>query len=582
MFTYFKRSIVRKLILLLAATVFIVTFALVFTSYQREKEVYFENVDTIAWILHSQIELEMATVGKLSRLSAENGTPADEDFRMIEQKLSAVTKRHPILNAYLYDTVPKEADGKTSLKLLAVSESLRNIGIDHFSYYELPAILKNELESLRESDIITTVPYSDADGTYVSSIIRLKDGSGNSVALLGIDLDYKSVQSHLNATLWTIILIGFGISIVLFIAAFFLLRQQLSPLSEITAATKLAAQGDMTIQMDVARMDEFALLKQHFNEMIRQIGLLVSGIKTASVQVEKSAIQLHEGAEQTVKAAGDVATSTHELASGTESQLQSIEETKRAVEEMAKGMQRIAESAGVINDTVSSVAAEAANGNQVVDKASVQMNAIKDNVHGSNEHLQRLLKQSNEIAQIVTVIAEIANQTNLLSLNASIEAARAGEYGRGFNVVAMEIRTLAEQSKQSAQNIAGIIEAVQKIVQQTADSIVQSEKEVDYGAELMADVSRTFHSIAGSMADVHAQVQETSASTEQISASVEQINATMDELAKISEMSSSGAQTVAAATEEQLATMDEMTNNSLLLTETAKAVQEQAAKFKVN
>jgi methyl-accepting chemotaxis protein len=577
---YFKRSLIRKLILMLAVAFLILSTAFISMSYLREKALYYKNIEDVTQTIKNQVTLELSTIKKLSSVAREKGIPNEEDFVEIEQHLSAAAQGGFVLNAIIFDLKPITVGDTVALKNLAVSESLRISGVEHFTDYELPEILQSALPKLETSDIVITDSYAEGVSEIVSTFAAIKDTQGNAVAILGLNLDYGSINADLDAAFLITLGIGIVISAVMLTLLLFVVRRQLSPLKEIAAMTQMAAQGDMTIQMKVTRIDEFGKLKTNFNDMIGQINGLITGIKAVTLSVGESAVSLREGAEQTALSASEVTESTQELASKAENQLQSIEETKRAIEEISLGVGRIAESANDMADTVSSVASQAKTGNLVIDQATNQMSVIKDRVHDSNEQLQRLLAQSREIAQIVTAISEIANQTNLLSLNASIEAARAGEHGRGFNVVAMEIRKLAEQSGQSAENISRIIKSVQNNVEQTAKVIHKSEQEVLQGSNLMADVNSTFHAISSAMDNINSQVQETSASTEELSASIEEINATMDELAKLSENSSASAQNVAAATEEQLATMDEITNQSRLLDQSTQEVQSQVAKFK--
>ncbi|TCZ76522.1 methyl-accepting chemotaxis protein [Paenibacillus albiflavus] len=577
---FFRKSIVRKVVLMLSIAFIILTLILNTISYQREKTVYYDSVSSVTKTLYHQVLLENDAIEQLADISKKNGTPSEEIFVELEKHLTAATNDPYIINAFLFSIDPIRNGDKVSLKLLAVNDSLKKEGLDHFSTYELPDALKKGLEGLDKSDTAISDPYQGVLEMDISSFMRIKNEKGEPIAILGIDLDYDSVNKDLNHSLLMITLISFGISIMMLIVVAIFLHKQLSPLKKLTEKTQLVAQGDLTIQMEDARKDEFGVLKRNFNEMIIQIATLISGVKSTAVKVEEAANSLREGAEQTVLSAGDVTQSTQELASKAESQLQSIEETKRAIEEISLGVGRIAESSSDIADTVSTVSSQAAQGNGVMEQTANQMVTIKDRVHDSNDQLQKLLAQSIEIAQIVTAISEIANQTNLLSLNASIEAARAGEHGRGFNVVANEIRKLAERSSQSAENIANIIKSVQGDIEQMDDVITKSEMAVLEGSNLMLEVSSTFHAITSAMENINAQVQESSASTEQLSASIEEVNATIDELANMSEISSANAQNVAAATEEQLATMDEITIQSRVLNETSKEMNQEITKFK--
>lgn len=209
------------------------------------------------------------------------------------------------------------------------------------------------------------------------------------------------------------------------------------------------------------------------------------------------------------------------------------------------------------------------------------MDTINSSVNQSATVVQELRVSSNQIGKIIEVITTIADQTNLLALNAAIEAARAGEHGQGFSVVAEEVRTLAEQSKQSADQITVLIHKIQEDTSQAVDVMHQGTEEVKTGVIVVNEAEESFKTILHNIDLVSARIQETSAVSEEMSASVEQVNASIEEIAQVSQVSAGNTLTVASASEEQLASMEEITSASVSLSKIAEELQSNVSQFRV-
>jgi len=276
-----------------------------------------------------------------------------------------------------------------------------------------------------------------------------------------------------------------------------------------------------------------------------------------------------------------MASTIQQVASGAVSQLQATEESARAMTEMSTGIQRIAESTSTISQAAMDTTIETQEGNHSVQKAVGQMQLIKNSVESTSSLVKSLGERSNEISHILDVIAGIASQTNLLALNAAIEAARAGEHGRGFAVVADEVRKLAEQSNESANQIAHLIHEIQ---QDTAGAVVAMDtvnQHVLAGLEVVQEAGTAFQRISSEITTIAEQMQESSAVAEQMSASSEEITASIDQTASIARESADFAQSVATFSTNQLQAMDELASSAESLRSMAAELSGLVRKYRV-
>ena len=209
------------------------------------------------------------------------------------------------------------------------------------------------------------------------------------------------------------------------------------------------------------------------------------------------------------------------------------------------------------------------------------MGSIAEKVDQSAAIVQKLDKQSLEIGGIVSVISGIATQTNLLALNAAIEAARAGENGRGFAIVAGEVRKLAEQSERSAKQISSLIEQIQLDTQLAVRAMEEGTREVAAGSQIVHEAGESFQLIVRAIEQVADQTRDVSSIAEQMSAGSEEITASVAESATIAKQSSSAAQLVADNTTQQLASLQEVAASANDLSQMSQKLQAAISKFKV-
>lgn len=346
------------------------------------------------------------------------------------------------------------------------------------------------------------------------------------------------------------------IIIILFGAGSIVIRKIMFMVRRILKITSDVAAGDLRQEPQTSySQDEFGQISQSVDNMVAKMKVLIGTIAANTNYVHDASVELSDSSKESANAAEHVATNIQEMTQEVEVQARSSEETSRAIEEMAIGIQRVAENSSVMADHSSLTSQHATLGNELLSKLQHQIVNMLSSVEQLAMTVQSLTRKSDEIGLIASSITSFANQTNLLSLNASIEAARAGEHGKGFNVVAQEIRKLATQSIESADGINQLIHETRVEIASVSESMNTTKQEASAGSQMMEEVNQSFETIMQSVAHIVTQIHETSAITQQMSASSEEISATMDQSAASSSHILNRSQTVAAATEEQLAMM---------------------------
>ncbi|MED1781210.1 methyl-accepting chemotaxis protein [Brevibacillus fortis] len=378
----------------------------------------------------------------------------------------------------------------------------------------------------------------------------------------------------------SLIIFGVSISIFLVLLYWFINRQVARPLVQLKAGiVNLVEKKDLTQTIPIRRKDEIGDVATAVNAFIEDLHGMMKNISGYTGQVGTVSDTSAKKAHEARLAFGQVASSFQEVATGTENQQHSAEESARAMEEMAIGIQRIAEASSTMAESSKHMANEAVAGNQSVEKVSGQMDSINRSVSHSADVVRSLDSRSAEISQIVEVIASIASQTNLLALNAAIEAARAGEQGRGFAVVADEVRKLAEQSNNSANQIANLITEIQRETTSAVQAMDEGTREVETGIQIAYETGEAFRRIMDSTQDVADQIQEISSVAEQMSAATEQVTASILQLSSIAKDSAASASSVAASTEEQRISMNQLSTSAEQLNQMAKELQQMINRF---
>ena len=361
-----------------------------------------------------------------------------------------------------------------------------------------------------------------------------------------------------------------------------IIRSINKPIKKMNVRLKEIAEGegDLTQGIFIKTRDELGEMASSFNLMVGKLRELIKSVASSAEQVAAASEQLSASAEETTKSTELIASTVQEVAAGADKQVQNLNETNVTVTHLTSLVNQVVERAEIVSSTSVQASDKAVDGNQSISNIIYHMDEINVTVNRLADKVRTLGDRSSQINQIIGVITGIANQTNLLALNAAIEAARAGEHGKGFAVVADEVRKLAEQSSNSAQQIAALISDIETDTAETVYTMNDTTNKVSDGIGLIQEAGSAFQLIEKAVQEVSFQIQEVKSAIHELSAGSAQVEKGVEIVAAISNGTAGGTQSISASAEEQLAAMEEITASSTSLTRMAEELQDLIKKFK--
>ncbi len=351
----------------------------------------------------------------------------------------------------------------------------------------------------------------------------------------------------------------FALALLAF-AGFFITRNISTPLQEISSAAQKIASGDLTVTVSSdSRRDEVGVLAQTFvrmtqslQEMARAAEQIAAGDLTVELKPksEKDVLgnafatmrgklrrvigEIQKSANVLATSASEIVATTTQVASGAAETATAVSETTATVEEVKQTAQLSNQKAKYVSESAQKVAQVSQSGKKSVEESIEVTNRIREQMESVAEGIVRLSEQSQAIGEIIATVNDLAEQSNLLAVNASIEAAKAGEQGKGFAVVAQEVKSLAEQSKQATAQVRGILSDVQKATSTAVMATEQTSKAVEVGVKQSAQAGESVQKLAESIAEAAQAATQIAASSHQQMVGMDQVALAMENIKQAS------------------------------------------------
>ncbi|MDU9021490.1 methyl-accepting chemotaxis protein [Pseudomonas corrugata] len=343
--------------------------------------------------------------------------------------------------------------------------------------------------------------------------------------------DQETAQAKNTLIIVALLALAFGL-----LAAWLITRQIVAPLQQTLIAVERVASGDLSQNLEVSRRDEMGQLQGSLQRMVVSLRELIGGIRDGVTQIASAAEQLSAVTEQT--------------SAGVNSQKVETDQVATAMHEMTATVQDVARNAEEASEAAVAADQQAREGERVVGEAIAQIERLANEVGNSTEAMSHLKHESDKIGSVLDVIKSVAQQTNLLALNAAIEAARAGEAGRGFAVVADEVRSLAQRTQKSTEEIEELILGLQSGTEKVASIMDNSRGLTDSSVELTRRAGGSLENITRTVSAIQSMNQQIAAAAEQQSATAEEINRSVLNVRDVSEQTSAASEETAASSAE--------------------------------
>ncbi|WP_284139225.1 methyl-accepting chemotaxis protein [Virgibacillus sp. LDC-1] len=327
--------------------------------------------------------------------------------------------------------------------------------------------------------------------------------------------------------------------------------------------------------------DEIAQLVNATNTMAANTRGMLEQINSVSQTVTSHSEELTQSASEVKAGTEQVAVTMEELATGAETQANSASNLASIMTAFAEKIAETNENGEQIQLNSDKVLEMTEEGRGLMAASTSQMEKIDQIVQDAVNKMAGLDKQSQEISKLVTVIQDVAEQTNLLALNAAIEAARAGEHGKGFAVVADEVRKLAEQVSHSVNDITGIVSQIQSDSGIVTTSLQNGYKEVEQGTAQINTTRKTFDNIHSFLTEMVTNIQAVGNNLSEITANSQEMNGSVEEIASVSEQAAAGVEETAASAQQASGSMEEIAGSADQLAKTAEELQQLVQRFKL-
>lgn len=476
------------------------------------------------------------------------------------------------------------------IDLTILSKDLANIKVGKSGYVYMTDNLGTVITHPDKSMIGTTTPTWNLIKSSNSGFIKYTYKGSNKFSTFTTNkttnwkvasaMKESELSNDTNAVKNIVLIFAFGTLIAATLIAIFMSNWIYKNISKLKNAFKTASSGDLSAVVDITSKDEFEDLGDSFNKMMQNIHELVEGIKTSAITINDAALNISSMSKETNNAINEISVTIDQVAQGASSQSHDISKSADEFNSLAQKINDISNKTHEINEISEVTSILNDEGLNIIATLIEKTNLVTSSSNEVSAEIKDMSESSKDIIIITDTINSIAEQTNLLALNAAIEAARAGDAGKGFSVVAEEIRKLAEECSDATNKIQQLVEKINAKTNTAASSVDASLKVVSEQAVSIDQTKIIFNEISLSIKDLMGQVLRIQETISETSKSKDEILISMQNISAISEESSASTEEVSATTEELAATMNEFNGSAEKLSEIAENLQVEVNKFK--
>ncbi|SFA87493.1 methyl-accepting chemotaxis protein [Lentibacillus halodurans] len=366
------------------------------------------------------------------------------------------------------------------------------------------------------------------------------------------------------------------------VLVFWVTRNISHNLNQVVDFSTNIANGNLSADsIDYDGHDEIGKLAYAMNRMSDNLRSIIQQVSHVSQSVTSQSEELTHSANEVKSGSEQIAGTMQELASGSENQANKSSELSTAMGSFAAKVKEANENGELVHHASNEVQSMTSEGSRLMETSSHQMAKIDRIVQEAVQKVHGLDAQSQEISKLVSVIKDIADQTNLLSLNAAIEAARAGEHGKGFAVVADEVRKLSEQVSDSVTDITDIVKNIQNESSMVAESLQGGYQEVEQGTSQINTTEETFKGISMFVTEMSTHIQTVSRNLSEMASNSQQMNSSIQEIAAVSEESAAGIEQTSASSQQTSSSMEEVASSANDLAKLAEELNGLVHQFKL-
>ncbi|WP_340372302.1 methyl-accepting chemotaxis protein [Peribacillus sp. FSL E2-0218] len=470
-----------------------------------------------------------------------------------------------------YSTLEKSMTSKEDRELL---EEIHRTQLEYMGMAEEITISMQQGNSKKAMEIADNA--IELDKTILDNAEKL-DGKQN-VYMQETRKELNEKVGDMKAFIVLLIIGGFVLSIILPII---LSRSISRPVRKLTEALGQVAAGNLDIEeMKIWNKDEIGEMARAFNLMVGGLKSIVLNMRDSASQLAVQAEQMSASSEESLASSELVSATAEENRKGTSLQVDIVEKSVDSMIEMAAAIKRITLSNVEMLHSAKTVNGLVQQGAEGMNDVTAQMEEINATIRESAKIMENMSSHSNEIQRVTTFITDISEQTNLLALNAAIEAARAGEHGKGFAVVADEVRKLAEQSKISAAEIEKMVRFIQEATGRGVESINVGSKKAEEGLAASASSLQVFTNIKSAVGQVSEQIASVSSAVDDLQVMTEDVTEGAHSIKEIAVISAERANDASAATEEQHTATEQISEGAQALATLAESLKMEVSRFK--